>query len=75
VKRPSRNDKGLTRADAKAKVDVPCDHDWWNTLNAKLGCIHADHGPVPFPLSDHHSGLRLVAGVPTRFVTPKPKGT
>lgn len=72
MKRPSRNDKGLTRSDARDTVDVACEHQWWNTLNAKMGCIHPDHGQFPFPLSDHHSGLRLVRGVPTRFVTPKP---
>lgn len=72
MRRPSRNDPGLSRASALATIDVACEHPWWNTLNAKVGCIHSDHGPVPFPLADHHSGLRLVAGVPTRYVTPKP---
>lgn len=70
MKRPSRDDQGLKRADAKAVVNVPCDHEWWNALNAKVGCIHPGHGPVPFPQADHHSGLRLVGGVPTRYVPP-----
>ena len=60
--------EGLTRSDALPTVDVPCGHEKWNTLNNDNGCIHGDHGAYPFGLTDHHSGLRLVDGVPTRYV-------
>jgi hypothetical protein len=49
-------------------VEVQCDHPKWQTLNKDVGCIHADHGAYPFALADHHSGARLVEGVPTRYV-------
>lgn len=61
-------DAGLKRADALTVVDVPCDHPKWNTLNKAVGCIHSDHGTYPPALADHHSGVRLVDGVPTRYV-------
>lgn len=60
--------EGLTRSDALPIVAVPCDHEKWNTLNKAFGCIHVDHGGYPFAAVDHHSGLRLVDGVPTRYV-------
>ncbi len=60
--------EGLVRSDALPTRDVPCGHERWNVLNKDVGCIHADHGPFPFPSADHHSGLRLVDGVPTRYV-------
>ena len=68
---PAHLMKGLTAADSLPTADVECAHAGWNLLNKALGCIHRDHGPFPFPISDHHSGLRMVAGVPTRFI---PKG-
>jgi hypothetical protein len=60
--------EGLRASDALTAVDVACGHEKWHTLNKERGCIHPDHGEYPFPLADHHSGLRLVAGVPTRYV-------
>lgn len=60
--------EGLERCDALPARDVPCDHEKWNTVNKRLGCIHVDHGGYPFASADHHSGLRLVDGVPTRYV-------
>jgi hypothetical protein len=61
-------DAGLRSADALTVVDVPCDHPKWQALNKDTGCIHSDHGEFPFALTDHHSGARLVDGVPTRYV-------
>ena len=60
--------EGLSRADAPAIVDEPCGHEKWNRLNADIGCIHPDHGPYPPAMVDHHSGVRLVDGVPTRYL-------
>lgn len=65
---PNYTDAGLKRADALPVIDVACDHEKWNVLNKATGCIHADHGPWPVPLADQHSGVRLVDGVPTRYV-------
>lgn len=60
--------EGLRANDARPIVEVTCDHEGWNKLNANVGCIHREHGPWPVPLADHHSGLRLVDGVPTRYM-------
>lgn len=60
--------EGLRASDALTAVDVVCDHERWNVLNKDVGCIHIDHGGHPAVLSDHHSGLRLVGGVPTRYL-------
>lgn len=59
---------GLRAKDALTVVEVPCDHPKWQALNTEVGCIHASHGGYPFALADHHTGLRLVDGVPTRYV-------
>ena len=63
-----RREQGLRASDAKRPVDVPCSHPKWQVLNAAAGCVAADHGHYPFEMTDHHSGLRLVDGVPTRYV-------
>jgi hypothetical protein len=65
---PSYTDSGLRAIDALPLVDVACDHPKWHTLNKAIGCIHPDHGGFPFATVDHHSGARLVDGVPTRYV-------
>lgn len=72
MKGPNPMDKGLRAGDAKPTVDVTCTHPEWAAVNKKLGCIDSSHGPFPFPQSDHHSGLRLVQDVPTRYVPAKP---
>lgn len=71
MKRPGRGDVGLKRSDQKDAVDVPCSHPAWNAVNATTGCIHPDHGPLPFLLVCHFTGLRMVDGVPTRYVPAK----
>lgn len=63
--------EGLRASDAVPVVDVPCGHEHWNAVNAALGCIHSDHGAWPPPLVDHFTGVRLVDGVPTRYVPAK----
>jgi hypothetical protein len=68
MRKPSRNDQGLRAGDARPVVDVECDHPAWNVLTKDRGCIHSDHGPYPYPTADHHTGHRLVAGVPTRYL-------
>lgn len=61
------SDRGLKASDAKPVVDIACNHPGWNRLNKALGCIHPDHGEYPFSAADHHTGVRLVDGVPTRW--------
>jgi hypothetical protein len=64
--------EALQRLDAPVAVDRPCHHEKWNVLNAVMGCIHPDHGRYPFDLVDHHTGIHLVDGIPTRYL-PDPK--
>lgn len=64
-----RQREGLCRSDALAITDVACEHEKWNRLNAAIGCIHPDHGPYPPALVDHHTGVRLVHSIPTRYLT------
>ncbi len=66
------SEEGLKRSAALEVVVVPCSHPSWATLNSAVGCIDAEHGPWPPALVDHHSGVRLVKGVPTRFEAVKP---
>ena len=65
---PSYTDSGLKAIDALPIVETPCGHPKWQALNKATGCIHPDHGEWPPALVDHHSGARLVDGVPTRYV-------